>query len=698
MGRVPAGKKLIVLAVAIGALVAPQAASATITSVFNGDVSCSVQGDGVRFCGSTSPRSTSKAWDGVPIDVNVAFPPEPASGPDGNFPLVMMFHGYGGGKIGLGSMQHWLDKGYATFSMTDRGFHQSCGTAAAKAADPTGCTDGYVRLIDNRYEVRDAQEFAGELADQGVGLVNPQEIASIGGSYGGGMSMALGALKDRMVMPDYSLVPWESPDGKPMQIAAAAPNIPWTDLAYSLAPNGSTLDYVADAPYSGRPGVQKQSLVTGLYISGLASEGFYSTPLADPTADLTTWKTTLDAGEPYGSDVQDILAELTQHHSSYYIDHSQPPAPMLMSSGFTDDLFPADETIRYYNRTKTEYPNADVALFFGDFGHPRAQNKSDVTSALEDRIDDWFDYYVKGQGSAPQQGVEAFTETCPSGAPSGGPYAADNWAKIAPGEIRFNDKGTKTIAAEFNQRRGLQPGHLERLRHDPVGRPPRCRDLQPRSGTGRRIHDARLDLGDRRLHAARRELPGRRPIGRRRPRWHRDARRPRALAPATGGPTRQVFQLHPNGWTFEEGHAPKLELMAADGVTPDGTGLASYGRPSNGQQDVTVSNLEMRMPVVEKPGSLGGLVKARRPRSSCPTATTSRGLRRPAPPGGAPVEQAAPGERQDGRARVKCPKKFDSCHGGKITLRADANDKGGKVDSRSRAPSSAPSTAAELRS
>ena len=39
-----------------------------------------------------------------------------------------------------------------------------------------------------------------------------------------------------------------------MQIAAAAPNIPWTDLAYSLAPNGSTLDYVADAPYQGRPG------------------------------------------------------------------------------------------------------------------------------------------------------------------------------------------------------------------------------------------------------------------------------------------------------------------------------------------------------------------------------------------------------------------------------------------------------------
>ena len=97
------------------------------------------------------------------------------------------------------------------------------------------------------------------LADE-HGLIDPQRIGAIGGSYGGGMSMALGALRNRKVMPDYSLVPWTSPDGKPMQIAAAAPNIPWTDLAYSLAPNGSTLDYVADAPYRGRVGVEKQSL------------------------------------------------------------------------------------------------------------------------------------------------------------------------------------------------------------------------------------------------------------------------------------------------------------------------------------------------------------------------------------------------------------------------------------------------------
>ena len=191
-------------------------------------MSCTVQGDDVRFCGGT--LTTSDAFDGVPIDVNVAFPPEPDAGPDGNYPLVMMFHGYGGSKIGLSSMHRWLDQGYATFSMTARGFHGSCGNTASQTADPAGCAAGYIRLMDTRYEVRDAQEFAGRLVDEG--LVNPQQIGATGGSYGGGMSMALGALNNRKMLPDGTLVPWTSPNGTPLRIAAAAPEIPWTDLAY----------------------------------------------------------------------------------------------------------------------------------------------------------------------------------------------------------------------------------------------------------------------------------------------------------------------------------------------------------------------------------------------------------------------------------------------------------------------------------
>ena len=90
--------------------------------------------------------------------------------------------------------------------------------------------------------------------------------------------MALGALKNRKMIQagDGTLVPWVSDGGKPMQIAAAQPDIPWTDLAYSLQPNGHTLDYVADAPYlqRGRIGVMKQSFVAGLYATGQATSNY----------------------------------------------------------------------------------------------------------------------------------------------------------------------------------------------------------------------------------------------------------------------------------------------------------------------------------------------------------------------------------------------------------------------------------------
>ena len=604
------GRKLIVLAGCVGALMAPAAAEAAIPSVLGGDVTCEVQGDGVRFCGSTAPRSTSKAFDGVPIDVNVAFPPAPAGGTDGNYPLVMMFHGYGGGKLGLSAMRHWLDQGYATFSMTDRGFRESCGSAASKAADPAGCANGYVRLIDNRYEVRDAQEFAGRLADEG--LVDPQKIGAIGGSYGGGMSMALGALKNRMVMPDYSVVPWVSPGGKPMQIAAAAPNIPWTDLAYSLAPNGRTLDYVADAPYRGRLGVEKQSFVTGLYLSGLAAPGYYAPPGSDPTADLISWQSRLEMGEPYGADVQAIVDELTQHHSSYYIDHSIPPAPLLMSSGFTDDLFPADETIRFYNRTKTQYPDADVALFFGDFGHQRAQNKADVTKALEARNDAWFAHYIKGQGNEPQQGVQAFTETCPATAPSGGPYTASSWATIAPGEIRLESAKKQTIAANSTTNGAFDPiSGGGACATTPATDTPSAAvyKLKPAPSGGFTMMGSATVIAKFTLAGETSQIAARlldvAPDG-------TEMLVDRGLwRPDNGGPTKQVFQLHPNGWTFAAGHTPKLELIAAD----EGSGpLSTYGRPSDGQQPVDVSDLELRIPVVEKPGALGGLVGAPAPK------------------------------------------------------------------------------------
>ncbi len=598
-------RKLTILIVVLGALIMAPSANATITTVFGGDVSCSVVGGGDRFCGSNAPRSTTPSFDGVPIDVNVAFPPVPGAGPDGNFPVIMMFHGYGGSKFDITTMQKWLDRGYATFSMTDRGMGESCGVAAAVAADPIGCggNKGYIHLMDTRLEVRDAQTLAGILADEG--LIDPQRIGAWGGSYGGGMSMALAALKNRTMNPDGSLSPWTSPLGKPMQIAAAAPSVPWTDLAYSLAPNGSTLDYLTDSGYAGRIGVEKQSYIFGLYASRLTT-GRYAPPGLVPEADLTGWKLLLDAGEPYDSNpaAQAMVEELTKYHSSYYIDNSVPPAPLLISSGWTDDLFPADEAIRYYNKTKTRYPSQPISLFFSDGGHARGQNKPADTAVLTAREEAWFDYYVKGEGGTPYTGVETLTQTCPNSAPSEGPYYADTWAGMAKGQVKLNAGTTKSI-----QPSGGDPSIGNAF--DPITGGGACatasgadqagaasyRVSKP-TGNGFTLMGAPTVIADFKLTDPNSQVAARLlDIGT----DGQETLVSRGLWRPTVGPTatRQVFQLHPNGYRFAAGHVAKLELVPSD---------APYGHISNDQQPVSVSKLELRLPVLEKPGSLHGLV------------------------------------------------------------------------------------------
>ena len=199
-------RKLVVIAVVSAAtLLGAPSASAAVDSVFGGDVDCAPQPDGTQFCGGE--LSTTKTFDGVPIDVNVAIP----EGPTRARPLIMLFHGYGGSKLGLSSMQRWVDRGYIAFSMSDRGFGDSCGSSESRLADPVGCAKGWIHLMDTRFEVRDAQLFAGKLVDEG--LAKPRRIGAIGGSYGGGLSLALAALRDRTMKLNGELMPWRSPRG-----------------------------------------------------------------------------------------------------------------------------------------------------------------------------------------------------------------------------------------------------------------------------------------------------------------------------------------------------------------------------------------------------------------------------------------------------------------------------------------------------
>ncbi|HXB17021.1 MAG TPA: acetylxylan esterase [Solirubrobacteraceae bacterium] len=635
-------RKLFLLAGALLALAltVPAAADATITSVFGGTVPCAEQtgaNAGQRWCGN-SAGTTVSSFDGTPIDVAVAFPP--ATGADNNYPVVGIYHGWGGSKItpSSTSAQRWLKLGYAVFSISDRGWGSSCGKPVsstetkekeAKGENPgvkaPPCEHGYIHLLSRRYEVRDAQTLLGKLADENV--INPQQIGANGGSYGGGMSLEIGSLKDRVELPNGELIPWTSPEGKPMKIAATAAEFPWTDIAQALQPNGSTLDYVENAPYKGmlgnhRFGIEKDEWNTALFLSGLSAGYYAPANINDPEANIQAWHAFDNTGGPYdGQPLAVQQEEQLPNHSAYYTNLEEPPAPAIMENGWNDDLFPVDETVKYYNKVRAKYPNQPMQLFDFDLGHnPRsaqAVSIGDDTKFVEAQ-NAWFAHYVKGEGGEPahaQGGATAITSFCPqTSGGSGTEYKAADWAALSPGEIRFSSGPEQTVqspgSATANpfatekttvcttQADANNPSAAEyKFAEAPAGGYTllgsstviaEISTPEPNDQLIARLYDENVAGGTEQL------------IG-------RQAYRP--LNPGEGF-TKQVFQLHPQAWKVEAGHALKVELMVADSTSCTGLIPACYVRPSSSPHSIQVKNLELRVPTADAPGGAEGLVKA----------------------------------------------------------------------------------------
>ena len=275
---------------------------------------------GVRFCPAAELTDRVPSFDGTPLDVDVTLP---ATG-DGPFPTLVMEHGYPGTKASFqapdangtsGATYHYNDvfyaqQGYAVVTLSARGFGRSCGVPASRTA---GCERGWTHIADHRFENRDTQTLLGRLVDEGVARADALAVTGISG--GGGRSVGLAFLRDRVRLPNGSLVPWRSPAGTPLRIAAAFPRWGWADLTNALIPNGRL---VADAWPSGAQarspvGVPKENWIDLLYLGG-AGSGYLAPPGADPQADLTAWRARIDRGEPFGADVRAIAGHVVDLH------------------------------------------------------------------------------------------------------------------------------------------------------------------------------------------------------------------------------------------------------------------------------------------------------------------------------------------------------------------------------------------------
>ena len=586
-------KKLLPLTLAL-TLLAPAAAGAAPPNPFGH--ACTPQ-NGVLLCPTASDAERVASWDGVPLDVNVTLPP---SG-DGPFPTIVMMHGWGGTKSAFESTTpegdggtgyhynnvYFAQHGYAVVTLSARGFGRSCGAVDSRTSP--ACDRGWVRLADHRYEGRDVQHLLGLLVDQGV--ANPDAIGVTGISYGGIQSLNLARLRDRIRLENGSYEPWLSPEGTRMEIAAAFPRWGASDLTYSLQPNGRFLDfrdYVRGQ--SIKPGgVQKQSYVVGLYVSG-NSTGFYAPSGAPFSADISGWKALTDQGEPETPQMLRVGRELTNHHSIAGL--SGVPAALLVQNGWTDDLFPAPEALRVW-RMFRKTQGARVTLQFGDLGHPRGGNKAAVDRVLNTQGVKFFNAYLKAQGRGPRHGaVTAFTQTCPKEAPAGGPFRARSWERLHPGTARLSARGTQKVTST-----GGDPETGQTI--NPIGGKESCFAVSAKRAAGTAIAQARVKkpytlLGLPTVRAQIRTTGRGGMLAARL--W--DVRGTKQTLVARGvyrlednQKGKVVFQLFGNGWRFARGHKAKLELTGSD---------PTFVRTSNFRFSVKVSKLTVKLPTAAK--------------------------------------------------------------------------------------------------
>ncbi|HEX2240848.1 MAG TPA: CocE/NonD family hydrolase C-terminal non-catalytic domain-containing protein, partial [Actinomycetota bacterium] len=454
-----------------------------------------------------------RAEDGnrVTIDVDISLPPVTMTPPPEGFPIIAMNHGFaetkgkweaptidGSNPMNWHMNNAWLAaRGYVVINSLARGHIN---------ADDQG-SGGTLQLNSRRYEANDLQYLIALLADHDllqadVGQVpmvnvNPLGVAVHGGSYGGWLTWLLGA--DPV---------WRSPKyGAELRTRVIVPRYTATDLLESLVPGGHFFErhpktnrpYVAptepaEAISRSPIGVAKLGIVAGFYSYGLR---FDTDHVVFPRwAHMAVAR--LLVGEPYEGDttLESAVTRLIEDSSVYYQGNFWKKVerglriPIFAPQGITDPLFPANETIRIYNKLKSLAPGYPITMYFGDFDHVTAQNKLkeyadlcgddrhpctvadyrlpdgslDLRSApatlsrrgINSRVSDFLDHYLQDPSVEPPAYVAASTTVCPANATEqvaadepGLEYRAPSWRHLTSRTVTltWREGGTLTNAA-----------------------------------------------------------------------------------------------------------------------------------------------------------------------------------------------------------------------------------------------------------
>jgi predicted acyl esterase len=461
------------------------------------------------------PNAGADPDGNIALDVDVSLPdPAKFPPPPGGYPLVAMMHGCcAGDKTGWeapsvdagGERWHYSNawfasRGYVVINYTSRGFVNG---------ENRGST-GENQLDSRLYEINDFQHLAGQLADDPFFSVDPSRIVATGGSYGGGFTWMA-----------YTDPTWRSPGGKDLKLAAAAPKYGWTDLPYSLIPNGHHFDGQlppTSIEQAANPfGIPKTSINAGLFVSGATGIPNASGQLPPHTTfpqSIFESMVCLSSGDPFENNpactnaVENTLPTFYSDRSAYYQNHffdrlaTDPAArvPLFSAGTFTDQLFTMIEHRRMVDRIKSVVPDYPVQEFYGDYNHfvqnkPKewgdvcgadrhvcrfadypggdlnAEPAGRVRTGATSRLTAFLDHYVKPQGNPsqpkPANDVTGSLQVCPQNAygqpldEPGDRFTAPTFDQLAP--------NTLTIAATGAQATANGSADAHALNSDPVG-------------------------------------------------------------------------------------------------------------------------------------------------------------------------------------------------------------------------------------
>lgn len=304
-------------------------------------------------------------------------------------PAVIVAHGFGGSRQSVDAdAQRLAAAGFAVLTYSARGFGQSTGLIALDSLD---------------YEVADARALVDwlahrpEIAQDGPG--DPR-VGVTGGSYGGALALLLAGTDSR--------------------VDAVAAVATWYDLTQSLFPNNAVPPADAATPAAidaGADGVFKSAWTAALMSSVLSSGDDVPT---DPAAGATTGPGTGPDDSPGAgpAEISRICGRLMPDLCAAYTEvaengrltpamdsllaRSSPAAvagditaPTLLVQGEADTLFGLDQADA--NARAIAAAGTPVAVSWYAGGHSGGA----PDEMTEQRITDWFRYYLAGQGTAP---------------------------------------------------------------------------------------------------------------------------------------------------------------------------------------------------------------------------------------------------------------------------------------------------------